>query len=171
VRSEPGFSLIELVVVVAIIGVFFGLFSFNYTRSQERNQLRSATQELRSLIDLTRHNTLSGLLPERCSISEFAGYGLNFDVDTEKVTLTYRCNSSPTDVSTFGFSKYPHIELEEVDYPSVYFLKGTVELLDSLGNKVSQTIILKNSRISECSQITITQFGLISTNDTVDCPS
>jgi prepilin-type N-terminal cleavage/methylation domain-containing protein len=170
VRSEPGFSLIELVVVVAIIGVFFGLFGFNYTRSQERNQLRSATQELRSLIDLTRHNTLSGLVPEGCSISEFQGFGLDFYVDTEKVTLTYLCNNFSNNVSTFGFSKYPHIELESADNDSVYFLKGTAELLDSLGNKVSQTITLKNSRILECSQITINQFGLISTNDTVECP-
>ena len=169
-RSEPGFTLIELVVVVAIIGVFFGLFGFNYTRSQERNQLRSATQELRSLIDLTRHNTLSGLVPEGCSLAEFAGYGLNFNEITDKVTLTYLCNNLPTEVSTFGFSKYPHIELEEVGYSSVYFLKGTAELLDSLGNKVSQTIILINPRIPECSEITINQFGLISTNDSVDCP-
>lgn len=158
------------------MGVFFGLFGFNYNLSQERNQLKSATQELRSLVDLTRHNTLTGLVPAGCTSVDaqgnlnFQGYGLAFNVATEKVTQNYYCANTVVAVSTFGFSKYRHVGIVSVSYPSVYFLRGTVELLNPTGQKVSQEIILTNSRTNECSSITINQFGLISTNDSISCP-
>jgi len=176
VKSEIGFSLIELIVATAIMGVFFGLFGFNYNLSQEKNQLKSATRELRSLIDLTRQNTQSGLVPSGCTSIDasgnldFQGYGLTFNAATEKVTQNYYCANSAVDISTYGFKKFPHIGIVSATYTSIYFLRGTSELLNPTGQKIDQTVTLINSRINRCSSITINKFGIITTDESVSCP-
>jgi type II secretion system protein H len=53
-RQESGFTLIEVMVVVAIIGVMVGIAIPNFTQWQDRNRLHQTTAEVATQLTMAR---------------------------------------------------------------------------------------------------------------------
>ncbi len=53
-RQESGFTLIEVMVTVAIVGVLVGIAIPNYVQWQDRNRLHQATAEVASQLTMAR---------------------------------------------------------------------------------------------------------------------
>ncbi len=65
--SSRGFTLIEIVIVAAIIGVAAALAGYNFNRLRERNQLRGMVREVVGLVNEARGTAvvLSGAIVDR----------------------------------------------------------------------------------------------------------
>lgn len=53
-RRESGFTLIEIMVTVAIVGVMIGIAAPNYVQWQSRNRLHQATAEVATQLTMAR---------------------------------------------------------------------------------------------------------------------
>lgn len=168
-RLQFAFTLIELIVVIAVILVFIGVFASNFYNQAEEKKLRGALAHLRSFIDLTRHNSLNLLIPSACALANFEGYGINRSGNI--LTQTYYCPTANDTTNTYDISTYDHIEFFSITPTTFYFYKRTGEsLTGALKTKTDVTIILRNVVTNQCSQLLISQFGIFTTDESIDCP-
>jgi prepilin-type N-terminal cleavage/methylation domain-containing protein len=72
----PGFSLIELLVVVTITGILFGVGVAKYTDFNRSQILEQAAQELKNNLRLAQARALSGEKPSGCTVLD--GYQVSF---------------------------------------------------------------------------------------------
>lgn len=161
--KTKGFTLIEIIVVVALIGLFVGLFSSNFYLGKEQKTLSSALGNLRSFVDYTRSQSVGVLVPNGCAREDFHGYGLSFDTTTETVTQFYECLTRVPG-KKLELSKFDQIDLVSVSpTTSVLFMPVSGEMLNTAAGymKVAITIKLKHIGANKTSALTINEFGLI----------
>lgn len=60
---DSGFSLMELLVVVAIMGIILAIASPSYSRFMNREKVASVTEELSSTLTLVRSNAIKSGMP------------------------------------------------------------------------------------------------------------
>ena len=70
-RTDTGFTLIEMLVVVLVIGIAMALVLPNLDRLTPKHRLRSAAREVASTMELCRH----------LAITKVATFGLRYDVE------------------------------------------------------------------------------------------
>jgi len=75
-RTQRGFTLVELIVIMLIIGILLGLTSINLARSQQTASLTSAGETL--IADL-RQQQLKSMIGDTEGRSDSASYGIHFD--------------------------------------------------------------------------------------------
>ena len=165
-----GFSLIEIIVVLSIVTLLFGLLGNNFYISKEREALKGASSQLRSFVSYIRQKSVTVVVPDGCSPANFRGYGIF--LNNGILQQVYYCPAPYTVVSSLNLAAYAHISLTlGSGSPAVgYFKRETAEFVDASGVKTEISIILSNGFIDKCESITIDEFGLITSNDNVTCP-
>jgi len=98
IRQEQGFTLIEMLIVVAIIGIASALAIPNYLVWQSRSELRQAVTEVQNQLLLARMAALSRNTPVTVAISIVNG--------TVPTTTT---NAATGAQMLFSFSRLPHV--------------------------------------------------------------
>lgn len=156
--------------VVAIIGLFV-FFIPNFWDYQEKNYLTSALSQTRSFIGLIRQESISNLVPENCSSTDFKGYGFSLSNQpfSNFIKKFYYCPNITSTPNILYLSKFKHIQL--LTNQSVYFARSTGELLENVHHqKIDLKIILKNTFTNKCASLTIDKFGIMTTNENETCP-
>ncbi len=83
-HASAGFTLIEIVVTLAIIAIIFSVAANGFNRSNSESNVRSATELLAS--DL-RAAALYALNSEQFQLQAPNGWGIYFDLGTETYTI------------------------------------------------------------------------------------
>jgi prepilin-type N-terminal cleavage/methylation domain-containing protein len=74
---KPGFTLIEMVIVVVILMILTGGIFVSFNTYNEQQKVKQAVLTLKSDLRLAQTKAVGGLKPSACS-GEFGGYGINF---------------------------------------------------------------------------------------------
>jgi len=89
IRSRCGFTLIELMTAVVIIGIITGLAAPTFNKSIQRIKFRSQTKDVVSMLRTARS----------LSITEKTPYGLHFDYASHVITMFKDLSA----ISSFSF--------------------------------------------------------------------
>lgn len=87
---KPGFTLIELMVSVTLISLLVSFGISAYTKSQQRQVIRTATAQLADSLDSLHQQALIGKRPDTCT-GAFQGYLVETDPNTNQFTATAQC--------------------------------------------------------------------------------
>jgi prepilin-type N-terminal cleavage/methylation domain-containing protein len=91
-QPEPGFSLPELIVIMAITGILAGLAIPNFTRNWQDERLNSANKQTIAWLDDLRRKAIQQSSP--CSM----------EISNSPALLTGSCQNLPDQISTLNLS-------------------------------------------------------------------
>jgi len=158
-KIEGGFSLIELIVVCAIISIIVGVVLLNFRGFQTKDTLDIAARTLASDLRWSQNAAMSGLSQ---GANKVYGYGIHFVQNTNNYIIFYNQNSS----KTYGGSS----SVRTVTLPSkititsvtadVYFVPP--DPTTYLNNNPSGSVTIELSYGTNKKQVIVNSSGLIS---------
>jgi len=131
-KRQRGFSLIELIIVIAVMGILGSLAAYSWTRYVANSNLRTATREVMADLALARQK----------AISEGVQYRLTFTAGSSAYTISASPFSTSTTKNLTDFGT--NLSVQSVSFGSgqVTFLpRGTL-------SSNTGTVVLTNSRNS-----------------------
>lgn len=129
-RSKKGFTLVEVIIVVAIIGILSSVSLYSLTSSRNNKDLRTAQREISSSVSLARSYALQGIAIPNSTAGAPCGYGFRF-VSPESYEIFYIKTSSSNTCANFSYSGCLNsgsncVRLEE------YTLSGNVRIKEDI---------------------------------------
>lgn len=148
--TRPGFTLIEILVVIAIIGILATISSLSFSSFRERQIIQSSTEEVLTVFSKARNQTLSSL------------NSLNYGVHVSSGAVTLFSGGSYVS----GTSSNEVIVLDSSVSISSNLSGGVTDVVfDKLTGATSQSGTLTLSTSSGLQKIiTITATGIVSSN-------
>jgi prepilin-type N-terminal cleavage/methylation domain-containing protein len=171
VKNRAGFTLIELIVVITIFGVFISFYSANFFKQKESKNLETAATDLRVYLANLRQKSLTVLVPSGVSSDDFLGYGFQTDSSNKQVDGLYFVTNGSTSLDKpFKIGNYKHISLvSPVSNTTRYFQIGDGILLNESSVSATIEIKLKNTQLNQCYSLSISEQGIITTDEKADC--
>lgn len=172
IKNNKGFTLVEIIVSVSIIGLISGLFLTNYHGTKNSSELIMAARKLSSDIRVAQNYTL-GLKKFKGDLP-YGGWGLNFNsTNNDRYILFADMNEDPALGYTYeAVEQYQEIKLPrniiisaiEVDGVPKSFLNLVFEppyskVYANLDNNKNSKIILTNGE--KTIEVFVNFFGLI----------
>lgn len=144
---KNAFTLIELIVVIAIIGIFSGMGLAAYNNFTDTKNLETETQKLLDILELAKKKASAGDM-DAFSCFTFDGYRVT--INTNNYTMFLVCkdavgNEIPNLIKTYSFNK------GITNNPTA----GVINFKPLSGTSTDKTIILKNIK-NQTKTITIT---------------
>jgi prepilin-type N-terminal cleavage/methylation domain-containing protein len=164
VKNNLGYTIIELLVVISVIGLFTGLTMNSYVQRERKETLKAITNEIRSVIELARSKSVNSEMPNGCTYINFDGYGVETLVNS--ISLNYICSETITLVQNINLTKYSKTAISINDF---YFEKTTGELFRQLSDPDSEVIEIKHTILNSCNTIEVNKFGVITVNEDTAC--
>jgi len=152
-KNCPGYTLIELLIVITLITLLFTLGVAQYNKFNRRQILVKARDELISNLRLAQAKSLAGEKPDACGDEILTGHKLKFFPDKQGYKIVAVCNDE-IDVKT-GISLPTGITRKSG--PATVFFKGLSQGTDIDGQA---NIVLEDSN-GDTSTVMITGTGEI----------
>jgi len=164
-KIEKGYTLIELLIVIAIIALFSGLSLAYYNNYTDDRKLAGEAKQLVDVLNLAYKKATAVDLTPNSSCSDFRGYVVTFPPLTPSTTysLNFNCDGSNQLVSQYSINIGVVINSASVN--SILFkpLSAGTNLAGDA------TITLKNSNISKCIDIWVHIVGTVEEGTKYSC--
>lgn len=145
-----GISIIEIIIILAVISIILGIVVINFTSFKEEQALNSAINESASLINEARSKTLSS--------KDFSQYGIHFE--QAKITLFKGTNYNSSDPNNIDYIFSSLLEISNISLNG----GGNEIIFQKITGKIDQfgsiTYRVKNNP-SKLKTITIKSTGII----------
>jgi prepilin-type N-terminal cleavage/methylation domain-containing protein len=153
-KYEKGFTIIELIITLLIIGIFIVISLPAYNTFTAQQKLRNETRKLASIIDLAKKKSFSSdLYNPNCT--DFNGYRVS--ITANNYSLNFGCSGSFQTLQTYALAN------------NISITQGTGNLtFPALGLGISitiNTITLKSTTINRCQSISISAIGTVDISD------
>lgn len=170
--KKYGFTLIELVISIAIIGILSGYSVNNYTVTKEQRSLEAESKKLQEVLYLASKKASAAETGPLAQCANFQGYRVDVTIVNKQYVMRkcceVACNSAQSTVvqtynlpaTSFTFSTPPG---------------GTTYLFRTLSQPVlinppaNQTITIRNTAIGKCIPLTFSSVGNIRIGAKVSC--
>jgi len=152
-NTAPGFTLIELIIVVSVILVIVGITLANYNNFSEQKKLDQDAAGLVDVLEMAKKRTMAG--DDKCSSGPFNGYYLN--VTSNSYELKICCHSTNCLSQNQSIKIYNLQSTNNSSASLIYF----APLTGHLYNNATITIIIENKIINKCKRIIISEDGVI----------
>jgi prepilin-type N-terminal cleavage/methylation domain-containing protein len=148
---KKAYTLIELLIVISITGIIFGIGYFGFREFSRRQVLASTTSALVTNLRLAQERALAGDKPEGCS-GNLEGYEVVFN--STSYTIQAVCESGK-------------IEIKKVDLPEAIFLalpsvNPILFKVLAQGTNVAEKVEIAVSGFDKSQIVTVTSSGEIS---------
>lgn len=187
-KPSSGFTFIELIVVIVIIGIFAGVAIPNYGNFVSQNQLDKETKKVLEILDIAKKKALSAEKTDKCS-GDVLGYKVNkssptqlqikifcssySDPSYDHIVDTYLLGSNNVSIASFNVGS----PSRSIDYVVFKPLTVGVNIPNSAGGNdvplssetVTITIKSINLSMNNCIPITISPAGLIEEGAKITC--
>lgn len=160
-KSTASFTFIELIIIVAVVILFFGFSLGYYTKYGEQKKLEGDSRNFVEMLELAKKKIASGDKPNSdCLLSSVT---VMYDSSTSEYSMSAQC---PTDVSLVPAQKLSGSAINFLSSGSVVFKPFGAQTIYS-----SACILLKNASTNTCRQITLEASGVVTEtkNDTCTC--
>jgi len=104
-KNKKGFTIFELVVVIAVAGLIFAITLFSFSNLRDKESLDKTALQISSIIDQARSKTLAS--------KNDSVYGVH--IDTTEIVLFKGLSYSQSSVDNVVFSLNPNVEVISVD--------------------------------------------------------
>lgn len=156
-KKKQGYTLIELLITVTIMALFFGISLANHSRFTEEKKVSTDTQKFMDLMTLARQKALASDTGTTCS-GEFLGYSLV--VNPTSYELHARCQLDSPLIKATNFSS----AIQSTTAQTINF--------DALTAKSSASCVqIKNNNINLCYRVQVNPVGIISSDACSSCSS
>lgn len=97
--SRRGYTLIELIVVIAIVGLMVGASIAGFNTLNQRQTVGNGGRELTSVMRIAQQRALAGTKPAGCT--QLTGYRVNGTINTSDYTLSAVCTNTTVVISSY----------------------------------------------------------------------
>jgi len=153
-EKNRGFTLIELLIVIVIIVIFSGLTIPSYNLQTQQLKLKKEGRKLANTIELAKKKAVASELEATCS--NFNGFRV--EISANNYSLVRLCDTNQT-LNTYTLPTNITITSET---GNLNFPPGGFNI-----NLTINTITLKNSKISQCLNISLSSIGLIEVSNSL----
>ncbi len=162
---KNGYTLIELLIVITIIGLFSALSLAYYNNFNETKKLTKETQRFLSVLDLAKKKSMAGDASMCSSLDPavtpaVAEYAVNI-LSASSYQLAPNCTAGLPNTITYNTD------------PSIVFPNpvGSVAFYPLTANSSSSCVILKNKNTSVCHYINVQNGGTVCDGTCSSCAS
>jgi prepilin-type N-terminal cleavage/methylation domain-containing protein len=148
----PGFTLIELMIVLSIIGLLFTFGFAQYVQFNRQQMLIQSAQELKNNLRYAQSKALAGEKPTACGVYALQGYKLAFS-NSQNYEIKAVCNNTDFVVRT-GLSLRTNVELDSGPNPVTFKVLAQ-------GVITPGTFVLRYSGTTNTESVTVTETGEI----------
>lgn len=156
--NSRGYTLIEIIVILVIIGIMSGFGMAKYNTYTQQLVLKNQAKEIANVVELAKKKAISADLYQDCS--NFQGYQVA--INSNNFLLNFNCGGTYITVQSYQMTS------------SVTITAGTGNFnFPPLGNGTNLTINslrLKNSKLDppkQCMDISISPIGVVDINETL----
>jgi len=160
--SKKGFSLIELIVVISIITIFFGISVAVYKNSLDEKRLTIDIKLLESIIQDTKQRARARDISPMTTCSVFESYNLVINPVANTVSQQFLCDGNTVTVQNYVFEKTTLIQPASVK---------TLQFISSTGEHINPelTIVLKNTFTNMCVSVLVPKISSVVVGDPYIC--
>lgn len=155
--QEKGFTLLELLIVVGIIGILFTIATINLVRTQHTTSLSAATDELVADLRLQQTKAMTG---SRDTTGNPNSYGISFTSSGYKL---FQGTSDPNDSTDFAVTPTGITFTTNLPSSSLVFSERSGVFANYV-NGTTYTITVKNTNGTEQRVLTVNKYGVITGN-------
>ncbi|PIV37274.1 hypothetical protein COS31_05545 [Candidatus Roizmanbacteria bacterium CG02_land_8_20_14_3_00_36_15] len=160
-KARKSFSLIELIIVVAIIELVYGISLAYYKNFSQEKILGVEAEKVSDVLGLARTKTLAADLTPKTGCTDFNGYQVEFSGND--FILVFCCSASCTGLDRVVVSSY------SLPGTETFLSSSTVMFKPPIGQTDTTTITIKDSVINKCYQVMVSASGLVDTIKSI-CP-
>ncbi|MCS7093388.1 MAG: type II secretion system GspH family protein [Patescibacteria group bacterium] len=155
-RSEKSFTLVEILVLMVIASVFFGLFIPNYQRFEQERILQNQARNFSQVFELVKKKAFSSELHDK-NCQNFSGYKLTIK-SNNNYSFSFGCHTNFYEIQNYYLNQN-NFFTEAIG--KEFYFSPTGRLIDIGG---VSTLRIKNEIINKCIEININERGIMTVN-------